>query len=81
MQECLTRHSEENYRLMMDAKLNKTDKAEAEALADKALSEVEKIKADYITKFGTELNPAPYLKLDEIRNDIMTFWIKAQLSQ
>jgi len=76
--ECLTATGEVKD-LLIEAKLNMFSLDAAIKLADENLAAVDKLKADYIEKYGDNINPVPYKILEDIKLDTLKQWFKEQL--
>lgn len=76
---CLVTHSQKNYKLMIDAKLNRISLNEAIRIADELCSEAIAIKDDYIQKHGSECDKRPYVLLEKIRDSALCYRLKKEL--
>lgn len=70
----------ENIRdIILEAKLNKFSLKDAEKLAKEYDEDTKQMKEIFVSKYESYFNPDPYLKMDEIRTEILMLSFKNEL--
>ena len=78
--ECLTSRTNEEYAMLIRAKMNGYSLIEAKEIADALNAENNAMKDDYIAKHGADIvDVQPYIELDSIKVDVLRSWFKEQL--
>lgn len=76
---CLTAHDEQTLALMTEAKLNAIPLDDALKLAKTLDDENVAMKNQYIDRYGVECDMSAYLKLEQIKVNVLRQWFKEEL--